>query len=73
MEAAVLCGMDRQTLRHWVHCYNFLGLAGLSSRIPAGPKALAHVPVSVLSIPAIMPKDTSIKAEFEVAWSVRPV
>jgi transposase-like protein len=31
-EAAVLCGMDRQTLRDWVHRYNDLGLAGLSSR-----------------------------------------
>jgi transposase len=38
MEAAVLCGMDRQTLRNWVHRYNDLGLAGLSSRIPPGPK-----------------------------------
>lgn len=37
-EAAALCGMDRQTLRDWVHRYNELGLAGLSSRIPAGPK-----------------------------------
>ena len=37
-EAAALCGMDRQTLRDWVHRYNDLGLAGLSSRIPAGPK-----------------------------------
>ena len=37
-EAAEACGMDRQTLRDWVHRYNELGLAGLSSRIPAGPK-----------------------------------
>ena len=37
-EAAVLCGMDRQTLRDWVHRYNDLGVAGLSSRIPPGPK-----------------------------------
>jgi transposase len=37
-EAAALCGMDRQTLRDWVHRYNEFGLEGLSSRIPAGPK-----------------------------------
>ena len=37
-EAAALCGMDRQTLRDWVHRYNEFGLGGLSSRIPAGPK-----------------------------------
>ena len=37
-EAAQLCGMDRQTLRDWVHRYNELGLAGLSDRIPPGAK-----------------------------------
>jgi transposase len=28
-EAATLCGMDRQTLRDWVHRYNEFGLTGL--------------------------------------------
>ena len=37
-EAAQLCGMDRQTLRDWVHRYNDLGLAGLSDRAPPGAK-----------------------------------
>lgn len=37
-EAAELCGMDRQTLRDWVHRYNELGLAGLSSRVSTGRK-----------------------------------
>ncbi len=36
-DAAVQCGMDRQTLRDWVHRYNDLGLAGLSSRTSPGP------------------------------------
>jgi transposase len=31
-EAARLCGMDRQTLRDWVHRYNEAGLAGLSDK-----------------------------------------
>ncbi len=31
-EAAESCGMDRQTLRDWVHRYNAEGLAGLSDR-----------------------------------------
>jgi transposase len=35
-EAAGLCGMDRQTLRDWVHRYNELGLSGLSDRVPPG-------------------------------------
>ena len=31
-EAAESCGMDRQTLRDWVHRYNAEGLAGLIDR-----------------------------------------
>src|SRR5215212_7772235 len=34
--AAAACGMDRQTLRDWVHRYNAEGLAGLSDRRPPG-------------------------------------
>src|ERR1700757_4191776 len=30
--AAEICGMDRQTLRDWVHRYNAQGLAGLENR-----------------------------------------
>ena len=37
-EAAQTCGMDRQTLRDWVHRFNAKGLAGLSDRKPPGPK-----------------------------------
>ena len=35
-EAAVSCGMDRQTLRDWVHRYNAEGLAGLRDRAHTG-------------------------------------
>lgn len=35
-EAAASCGMDRQTLRDWVHRYNAEGLAGLSDRRSPG-------------------------------------
>lgn len=35
-EAARTCGMDRQTLRDWVHRYNAEGTLGLSDRKPAG-------------------------------------
>lgn len=35
-EAAVSCGMDRQTLRDWVHRYNADGLAGLRDRAHTG-------------------------------------
>ena len=39
-KAAESCGMDRQTLRDWVHRYNAEGLAGLRSRQPMGPRSL---------------------------------
>lgn len=34
--AAESCGMDRQTLRDWVHRYNAQGIAGLSNRCGGG-------------------------------------
>ncbi len=37
-EAARHTGMERQTLRDWVHRYNAEGLAGLRNRRHAGPK-----------------------------------
>jgi len=38
-EAAQACGMDRQTLRDWVHRYNEAGLAGLADRPRSGRPA----------------------------------
>lgn len=37
-EAAASCGMDRQTLRDWVHRYNAEGLEGLTDRVAPGAK-----------------------------------
>ena len=37
--AAESCGMDRQTLRDWVHRYNAEGLAGLGHRSGGGRKS----------------------------------
>jgi transposase len=39
LEAARQTGMDRQTLRDWVHRYNAAGVLGLMSRSPPGPAA----------------------------------
>jgi len=39
-EAAMSCGMDRQTLRDWVHRYNAEGLAGLTDRPHTGRRPL---------------------------------
>jgi len=42
-EAASACGMDRQTLRDWVHRYNAEGIAGLSDAPRSGrPPALSQ-------------------------------
>jgi transposase len=42
-EAAALSGMDRQTLRDWVHRYNAFGVEGLKSRHSSGrPPALSE-------------------------------
>jgi transposase len=42
-EAAQSCGMDRQTLRDWVHRYNAEGLDGLGNRGGGGVKPrLSH-------------------------------
>ncbi len=41
-DAASACGMDRQTLRDWVHRYNGAGLAGLvNRRSPGRPPRLS--------------------------------
>ncbi len=37
-EAAKICGMERQTLRDWIHRYNAEGLEGLKNRRPPGPR-----------------------------------
>ncbi len=41
-EAAQQSGMERQTLRDWVHRYNAEGLAGLCSRVGPGPAPLLN-------------------------------
>lgn len=40
--SAQTCGMDRQTLRDWVHRYNTEGIDGLSNRYSAGPTPLLN-------------------------------
>jgi transposase len=42
-DAAAACGMDRQTLRDWVHRYNLEGVAGLDDAQRSGrPPALSN-------------------------------
>ena len=60
--AAETCGMDRQTLRDWVHRYNAAGLAGLRNlKSPgAGSKLTARQRAEFpsLSRPAPIPRCT---------------
>jgi transposase len=49
-EAARHCGMDRQTLRDWVHRYNAEGLKGLSDRPhPGRPPQLTEAQTAELA------------------------
>jgi transposase-like protein len=41
-DAARQTGMDRQTLRDWVHRFNESGVDGLIARKPPGPKPVAR-------------------------------
>ena len=56
-EAAEACGMDRQTLRDWVHHYNEEGLDGLANRRSPGrpaqltPEQLAAFKALVSKVP----------------------
>jgi transposase len=48
--AAEICGMDRQTLRDWVHRYNAEGIAGLRDRpTPGRPPQLSPAQEAELS------------------------
>jgi len=48
-EAARQCGMDRQTLRDWVHRYNAEGVGGLATRCRSGrPSQLTAAQLSEL-------------------------
>jgi transposase len=52
-EAARSCGMDRQTLRDWVHRYNQDGIAGLSNQ-PAPGRPAALTPEQMAELKAIV-------------------
>jgi transposase len=66
-EAAESCGMDRQTLRDWVHRYNAEGLAGLADRpLPGRAPRLDTAQMSELA--AIVEKGPDPEADGVVCW-----
>ena len=80
--AAEACGMDRQTLRDWVHRYNDEGVAGLRSRSsPGRPAALNDEQMEGLRIMVLEGPDperlqvirwrcADLRDEIATRWSV---
>lgn len=81
-EAARLSGMDRQTLRDWVHRFNADGVVGLSSHWSAGrPPALNEAQMAELQSMVLEGPDlernkvvrwrcVDLRAEIAARWSV---
>jgi putative transposase len=66
-EAAELSGMDRQTLRDWVHRYNAAGIGGLTSRCSSGrPPALNEAQMDELE--ALVIKGPDPETDKVVRW-----
>lgn len=68
--AAESCGMDRQTLRDWVHRYNAEGLAGLSDR-PRGRRAPLLDPAQVVELAAWVEAGPDPAEDGVVRWRRR--
>jgi putative transposase len=65
--AAETCGMDRQTLRDWVHRYNAEGLAGLKNRKASGrPCRLTAAQKAELA--ALVEKGPDAEKDSVVRW-----
>jgi transposase len=66
-EAATLCGMDRQTLRDWVHRYEAEGLAGLHDRSrPGRPPGLS--PEQEAELARIVEAGPSLEKDGVIRW-----
>ena len=66
-EAASQNGMDRQTLRDWVHRYNDLGIEGVKSLSPAGRKPLLNAS-QMAELPALTVKGPDPATDRVVRW-----
>ncbi len=66
-EAAALCGMDRQTLRDWVHRFNAEGIEGLTNKVGSGrPPALSEPQMAELK--AIVLAGPDLEQDGVVRW-----
>jgi len=66
-EAARACGMDRQSLRDWVHRYNGEGLAGLSDR-PRGRSRPRLTGEQEAEIAAVVEAGPDVAVDGVVGW-----
>jgi transposase len=69
-EAARLAGMDRQTLRDWVHRYNVEGIAGLKDR-PRGGRPPRLDPGQQAALKALVLTGPTLERDGCVAWRLR--
>lgn len=69
-EAAGQNGMDRQTLRDWVHRYNEAGVEGLKSRRSPGPKP-ALTAEQMAELKALVIKGPDLEVHKVVRWRCR--
>jgi transposase len=65
--AARSCGMDRQTLRDWVHRYNAGGLAGLENRRPSG-RPSKFTPEQKQAVAALVEAGPEVGTDKVVRW-----
>ena len=65
--AATTCGMDRQTLRDWVHRYNAEGLAGLANRRSPGASPLL-IPEQKAELAALVEAGPDPQRDGVVRW-----
>ncbi len=66
-EAAAQNGMDRQTLRDWVHRYNQAGIEGLKSRRSPGPTP-ALTSAQMAELKALVIKGPDLETHKVVRW-----
>ena len=65
--SAEMNGMDRQTLRDWVHRYNAEGVAGLVSRVGLGPAPLLSE-AQMAELQALVVKGPDPEVDRVVRW-----
>lgn len=70
-KAAETCGMDRQTLRDWVHRYNAEGLAGLRDRARGGGPAGKLSAAQQAEFAGWIEAGPDLKADKVVRWRRR--